>query len=170
MSKYSRSRSRSRGRRNRSGSRNSGRRNRSGSRSRRQRSRSGGKSPVKRRSRTRSRGGSRGRSVSRSPSPRDGPRNKVYIGNLSFKTREDDIEHEFSRHGRVIDIYLPMDRDTGRPRGFGFLTFEDDRSAKKAVRDMDGRQLDGRELRVEIARAKPTQSKNSYGDYADRRR
>merc|ERR1719273_671695 len=156
-----------------SDSRNGGRRTKKYSNSRersgspRQRSpspRRRSRSPRRRSRSPRRRSRSPRRSPSRSLSPRGGQKNKVYIGNLSFKTREEDIEYEFQRYGRVNDIYLPLDRETGRPRGFGFVTFEDDRDAKEAVRDMDGRKLDGRELRVEVARAKP-QNSGSRGGY-----
>jgi len=138
---------------------------RSRSRSRRRkRSSSSSRSRSRRRKRSSSSSRSRSRSRSSSPQPRTRSpiytkapleRNKLYIGNLSFRTHEEDLRKEFERFGRIEDIYLPSDRDTGRPRGFGFITYEDSRDARDAAEEMDGAELDGRALKVNIARTKP---------------
>lgn len=116
------------------------------------------------RSRSRS-AGRRYRSRSRSRSPGRGviQKNKIYIGNLSFRTREEDLQKDFQRFGRITDIYLPLDQETQRPRGFAFVTYEDSRDAQDAVTEMHAREVDGRELRVNIARPKPV-----YGNSNDR--
>mmetsp|Transcript_20321 Transcript_20321/g.62828 ORF Transcript_20321/g.62828 Transcript_20321/m.62828 type:complete len:266 (-) Transcript_20321:1431-2228(-) len=80
--------------------------------------------------------------------------NKIYIGNINYKTSERDVEREFSRFGQVTDVHLPIDRDQGRPRGFAFVTFKDARDAEEAL-SMDGRDFDGRRIRCTRAEKKP---------------
>lgn len=76
---------------------------------------------------------------------------RLYVGNLSFNTSEDTLRSAFSEHGEVTDVHLVMDRDTGRPRGFGFVTMGSDGDAQKAIEAMNGAMLDGRPLRVNEA-------------------
>ncbi|XP_033735991.1 glycine-rich RNA-binding protein 10-like [Pecten maximus] len=77
---------------------------------------------------------------------------RVYAGNLSFDTEELSLQKAFSQYGKVVDCKLITDRDTGRSRGFGFITFDSPESAKNAV---DGAlELDGRGLKISIAQAR----------------
>ena len=78
--------------------------------------------------------------------------NKLYVGNLSFNSTEDDIRDAFSAHGTVTSVNVIMDRDTGRPRGFAFVEMGSDSEAQAAVQALDGRDLDGRNLKVNIAK------------------
>jgi len=78
---------------------------------------------------------------------------KIYVGNMNFQTNEDDLRNAFSEHGDVEDVAVIMDRDTGRPRGFAFVTMPDD-AARVAIEAMNGKELDGRTLNVNEARAK----------------
>eukprot|EP00632_Arachnochrysis_sp_CCMP2950_P011093 CAMPEP_0185690130 /NCGR_PEP_ID=MMETSP1164-20130828/928_1 /TAXON_ID=1104430 /ORGANISM="Chrysoreinhardia sp, Strain CCMP2950" /LENGTH=170 /DNA_ID=CAMNT_0028356685 /DNA_START=955 /DNA_END=1463 /DNA_ORIENTATION=+ len=78
---------------------------------------------------------------------------KIYVGNINYKMTQRDLEDEFGRYGRVTDVHLPMERDTGRPRGFAFVTFADPRDADEAL-DMDGREVDGRKIRVTKAESR----------------
>jgi len=78
--------------------------------------------------------------------------NKLFVGNLSFNTTENDLQDAFTAHGTVTETNLMMDRATGRPRGFGFVTMGSDEEAQKAVEAMNGKSLDGRPLTVNIAR------------------
>jgi|SRR6266850_2039654 len=78
--------------------------------------------------------------------------NKLFVGNLSFNTTENDLQDAFAAHGTVTETNLMMDRATGRPRGFGFVTMGSDEEAQKAVEAMNGKSLDGRPLTVNIAR------------------
>lgn len=80
---------------------------------------------------------------------------KVFVGNLSFDTLAPDIEALFSSAGTVVEVFLPADRATGRPRGFAFVEFADDESAAKAIVEFDGKELGGRNLRVNAAEARP---------------
>lgn len=80
--------------------------------------------------------------------------NKLYVANLNFRTRAEDVKDEFSRFGRVQDVFLPPDRETGGSRGFAFVTFTDHRDADDAVETMDGREFDGRVITVQKARAR----------------
>jgi RNA recognition motif-containing protein len=77
---------------------------------------------------------------------------KLFVGNLSFKTTENDLQDAFAAHGTVLETNLMMDRMTGRPRGFGFVTMSTPEEAEKAIQAMHGAQLDGRPLTVNIAR------------------
>jgi RNA recognition motif-containing protein len=79
---------------------------------------------------------------------------RIYVGNLPFSATEDEIRRLFAEHGEVIDVSLPQDRDTGRPRGFGFVEMPD-ADADKAVQALDGREFGGRALRVNEARERP---------------
>ena len=79
---------------------------------------------------------------------------KLFVGNLSFNTTENDLQTAFAAHGSVVEANLMMDRMTGRSRGFAFVTFATPEEAQKAIEAMHGAQLDGRALTVNIARPK----------------
>jgi RNA recognition motif-containing protein len=79
---------------------------------------------------------------------------KLYVGNLSFNTTEDTIRATFSNFGEVMSVNLITDRETGRLRGFGFIEM-DDEGAKAAIQGMNGKDLDGRTLKVNEAEDKP---------------
>lgn len=78
---------------------------------------------------------------------------KIYVGNLSFQTDEAGLRSLFGQHGDVISATVVTDRETGRSRGFGFVEM-DGPDADKAIRELDGRDLDGRAIRVNEARPK----------------
>jgi cold-inducible RNA-binding protein len=78
--------------------------------------------------------------------------NKLFVGNLSFNTTENALQDAFAAHGTVTETNLMMDRMTNRPRGFGFVTMSTADEAQKAIAAMNGAQLDGRALTVNIAR------------------
>ena len=77
---------------------------------------------------------------------------KLFVGNLSFNTTENDLQDAFAAHGTVTETNLMMDRVSGRPRGFGFVTMSTPEEAEKAIAALNGAQLDGRALTVNIAR------------------
>jgi cold-inducible RNA-binding protein len=79
---------------------------------------------------------------------------KLFVGNLSYNTTENDLHDAFAAHGTVVEANLMMDRMTGRPRGFAFVTMGSPEEAQKAIEAMNGAQLDGRALTVNIARPK----------------
>jgi RNA recognition motif-containing protein len=76
------------------------------------------------------------------------------VGNLSFNTTENDLQDAFAAHGQVVEATLMMDRMTGRSRGFAFVTYSTPEEAQKAIEAMNGAQIDGRALTVNIARPK----------------
>ena len=78
--------------------------------------------------------------------------NKLFVGNLSFDTTENELQDAFAAHGTVTEANVMMDRTTGRPRGFGFVTMSSPAEAQKAIESMNGAQLGGRALTVNIAR------------------
>lgn len=80
--------------------------------------------------------------------------NRLYVGNLSFQTTEDDLKNAFEEFGEVVEAKVVLDRDTGRSRGFAFVTMGDGDAAQKAIEAMDGAMLDGRNLRVNEAEEK----------------
>ncbi len=79
---------------------------------------------------------------------------KLYVGNLSFQTSEDELRDLFSQHGDVASVSLVMDRETGRPRGFGFVEMPDDAQAQAAISAINGQNFMGRDLTVNEARPK----------------
>jgi RNA recognition motif-containing protein len=112
----------------------------------------------------------------RTPSPRGGAGAsssgtgavKLYVGNLSFNTNKDVLFDTFGKFGTVVDAFVAMDRDAGRSKGFGFVTFEDPNSASAAKDATNGQEVDGRTIRVDFAGEKPaggdrTAPRGSYG-------
>ena len=78
--------------------------------------------------------------------------NKLFVGNLSFNTTENDLQDAFAAHGTVLEANLMMDRMTGRPRGFGFITMSTPDEAQKAIAALNGKEVDGRALTVNVAK------------------
>ena len=74
--------------------------------------------------------------------------NKLFVGNLSFDTTENDLQDAFAAHGTVMETNMMMDRSTGRPRGFGFITMSTPEEAQKAIAALNGSQRGGRALTV----------------------
>ena len=77
---------------------------------------------------------------------------KLFVGNLSFKITENELQDAFSAYGTVLEANLMMDWATGRPRGFGFVTMSSQEEAQKAIDALHGKELGGRPLTVNIAR------------------
>ena len=73
---------------------------------------------------------------------------KLFVGSLSWDTKDEGLRNAFAVHGEITEAVVVCDRDTGRSRGFGFVTFSDDESARNAISGMDGKQLDGRTIKV----------------------
>ncbi len=79
---------------------------------------------------------------------------RLYVGNLNYETNETALRDLFSEHGEVEDVSIITDRDTGRSRGFGFVTMPDRSEAEQAIETLDGQDLEGRNLKVNEARPK----------------
>jgi cold-inducible RNA-binding protein len=86
---------------------------------------------------------------------------KLFVGNLSFNTTENDLQDAFAAHGTVTETNLMMDRATGRPRGFGFITMGSPEEAQKAIEALNGSQLGDRSITVNEAR--PREAGNTGG-------
>jgi RNA recognition motif-containing protein len=78
--------------------------------------------------------------------------NKLFVGNLSFNTTENDLQDAFAAFGTVTEANLMMDRATNRPRGFGFVTMSTADEAQKAIDGLNGKEMDGRALTVNVAK------------------
>jgi RNA recognition motif-containing protein len=89
---------------------------------------------------------------------------KIYVGNLPFSATEDDVKELFGQHGTVHSVALIMDRETGRPRGFGFIEV-DDNDLSGMIQNLDGKEMDGRALRVNEAQDKPRGGGGGGGGY-----
>ena len=79
---------------------------------------------------------------------------KLYVGNLSFSTTEETLQAEFGAHGQVEEVAVITDRDTGRPRGFAFVSMSNDNEARAAIEALNGTEIDGRTITVNEARPK----------------
>jgi|SRR5687767_11480018 len=88
---------------------------------------------------------------------------KLFVGNISFNTTENDLQDAFAAHGTVTEANLMVDRMSGRPRGFGFVTMSTPEEAQKAVQAMNGASLDGRNLTVNLARPREERSGGGGG-------
>ena len=81
---------------------------------------------------------------------------RLYVGNLSYDTDNDSLRGAFEQDGRsVTDVHVMMDRDTGQPRGFGFVEMGSEDEAQAAIQALDGTSLDGRNIKVNEAQARP---------------
>ena len=80
---------------------------------------------------------------------------KVFVGNLDFNTTRDEVQSLFSQIGEIKDVFLPTDRESGRPRGFAFVEFVNEEDAAKAIERFNGYELSGRALRVNAAEDRP---------------
>jgi RNA recognition motif-containing protein len=89
--------------------------------------------------------------------------NKLFVGNLSFNTTENDLNDAFAAHGTVTETNLMMDRMSGRPRGFGFVTMSTAEEAQKAIAALNGAQLDGRALTVNVAKPREERAPGGGG-------
>jgi RNA recognition motif-containing protein len=87
--------------------------------------------------------------------------NKLFVGNLSFDTTENDLQDAFAAYGSVTETNLMMDRMTNRPRGFGFVTMSSPDEAQQAITGLHGRELGGRALTVNVA--KPREERPAGG-------
>lgn len=87
--------------------------------------------------------------------------NKLYVGNLSFTTSQNDLNDAFAAFGTVTETNLMMDRETGRPRGFAFVTMSSTEEAQKAIEALNGREMGGRALTVN--EAKPREERSGGG-------
>lgn len=76
----------------------------------------------------------------------------IYVGNLAFSTSSDELETLFAEHGEVARAQVITDRETGRSRGFGFVEMESDEAAQAAIEALNGSDLGGRQLRINVAR------------------
>jgi len=93
--------------------------------------------------------------------------NKLFVGNLSFNATENTLNDAFAAFGTVTETNLMMDRETGRPRGFGFITMSSAEEAQKAIAGMNGKEMDGRALTVNVA--KPREERAPGGGGGGRR-
>lgn len=92
--------------------------------------------------------------------------NKLFVGNLSFQTTENELNDAFAAHGTVTEANLMMDRGTNRSRGFAFVTMSTDEEAQKAIAAMNGADLGGRSITVNIAKPReerPSGGRREYG-------
>jgi cold-inducible RNA-binding protein len=88
---------------------------------------------------------------------------KLFVGNLSFNTTENDLSAAFAAFGTVTETNLMMDRETGRPRGFGFITMSSDEEAQKAIEGLNGKDMDGRALTVNVAKPREERAPGGGG-------
>jgi RNA recognition motif-containing protein len=92
---------------------------------------------------------------------------KLFVGNLSFNTTENDLQEAFAAHGTVVEANLMMDRTSGRSRGFAFVTMSTPEEAQKAIEAMNGATLGDRQLTVNVARPKEERPRGDRGPRRD---
>ena len=80
----------------------------------------------------------------------------IFVANINFKTRKEDLEQAFAAFGQVTSVKIVRDRETGRSKGFGFVEMPNDDEAARALQEMNDRELDGRQLVVKPANARPS--------------
>ena len=85
----------------------------------------------------------------------------IYVGNIPYEVSKEDLSNVFAEYGTVTRVYLPLDRETGRARGFGFVEMESETEEETAIESLDGAEWMGRELRVN--KAKPRENRGNSG-------
>jgi cold-inducible RNA-binding protein len=88
---------------------------------------------------------------------------KLYVGNLSYDTTDSGLESLFTQAGSVVEASVVTDRDTGRSRGFGFVEMADVTAAAAAIEQLDGKELDGRNIKVAEAKPRAPRENRGYG-------
>ncbi len=90
---------------------------------------------------------------------------KVFVGGMSWNTNDQGLREAFEQFGTVVDAKVITDRETGRSKGFGFVTFDTEESASQAIAEMDGKELDGRTVKVNEAQERPRQNRGGGGRF-----
>jgi RNA recognition motif-containing protein len=85
----------------------------------------------------------------------------IYVSNLSFTVQDEDLKEFFAEYGEVSSAKVIMDKETNRSRGFGFVEMADESAGQKAIRELDGAQVDGRPIRVNIAKPREERGSNN---------
>ena len=93
--------------------------------------------------------------------------NKLFVGNLSFETTENDLRNLFAAHGTVTEANLIMDRMTNRSRGFAFVTMSTDEEAQKAIEAVNGKDMGGRAVTVNVAKPREERAPGGGGGRRD---
>lgn len=88
---------------------------------------------------------------------------KLYVGKLSYSTTQDELQKLFEEHGKVLSAQIIMDRDSNQSKGFGFVEMEDDSAAQAAIKALDGQEVGGRTIIVNVAR--PKEDRSGGGGY-----
>jgi RNA recognition motif-containing protein len=88
---------------------------------------------------------------------------QIYVGNLAYTTTDQELRQVFEVYGVVARVQIPQDRETGRPRGFGFVEMADDRAAQAAITGLHGKEVAGRTLNVNEARQREERGPRSGG-------
>lgn len=86
--------------------------------------------------------------------------NKLYVGNIPYSTTNEDLNELFSEYGTVTEVKIITDRATNRSKGFGFVTFEDANACNSAIEALNGYELDGRNIKVNVAKERQGRGKN----------
>jgi len=85
---------------------------------------------------------------------------KIYVGNMNYSTTEHDLEELFTQFGTVLNVNIVTDRDTNRSKGFAFVEMEDGDAADKAIAEMNDKEFQGRNLRVNVAKSRKPRTNN----------
>ena len=93
----------------------------------------------------------------------------IYVSNVSFNVHDEDLQSYFADYGEVTSAKVINDRETGRSRGFGFVEMPDDAAAQKAIAELDGATVDGRAIKVNIAKPREERSNNNRRSFAGSR-
>ncbi len=94
---------------------------------------------------------------------------KIYVGNLNYSTTEDTLQGQFAQFGDVLSVSIIKDRYTQQSKGFGFVEMADDNAVANAIAELNGREIDGRKVRVNEAEDKPRAPRRPRGEAGDRR-
>ena len=94
----------------------------------------------------------------------------IFVGNLPYSISEQELRREFEAFGQVDSVRVIKDRETGKSKGFGFVEMPDDAAAQKAIAELDGGMVEGRAIRVSVAKPREERSSNGGGNFGGNRR